>query len=254
MRIISVLLLTIMSLIACNAPHEMSSKHNDEDQHWSYTGEENPANWSHLSEEYKACEGSAQSPININDKAVASLKKGHLLEINYNSSKINIVNNGHTEQFNIDEGNDLIFDGKKYDLKQFHLHSLSEHTINGEHLPLEVHFVNKAEDGTYAVIAVLFEKGKKSSFFTSFLKKLPVNKGAYQDEHLFDIHQVLPETKHFYHYKGSFTTPPCTEVVEWIVLKEKMTASKAQLEELRHLLHDNYRPIQAVNTRTVEVQ
>ncbi len=253
MKKIGLFFLGTLFLMSCNSLHHAES-HKENHAHWSYTGEENPDNWSHISEKYKACEGSIQSPINIDVSKVKAAKKTHTLNVNYNTSKVNIVNNGHTEQFNIGAGNDLTFDGKTYQLKQFHMHSLSEHTIDGQHSPLEVHFVNKAEDNTYAVISVLFEKGDASPFFQHFLNNLPKKEGEYTEENSFDIHEMLPSTEHFYHYNGSFTTPPCTEVVEWIILTEKLTASKAQLDKLHHLLHDNYRPVQPVNDRTIDAQ
>ena len=44
---------------------------------------------------------------------------------------------------------------KSYALLQFHLHAPSEHTVDGKHLPMEMHFVHQAEDGALAVIGVL---------------------------------------------------------------------------------------------------
>ncbi len=222
--------------------------------HWTYTGETSPKYWSNISSEYKDCDGSAQSPIDINDAKVVYLKKPNSLNIQYHTTKTNIVNNGHTIQFNSTAGNQVSFNNKTYQLKQFHLHSLSEHTINGKHLPLEVHFVNKANDGTYAVVAVFFKEGKESPFFKKFLEKLPTEEGKYTEESTFNIQEVLPETKQFYHYNGSFTTPPCTEIVTWILLNDTKTASKEQLEKLNHLLHNNYRPVQEINYRNVDKQ
>ena len=65
---------------------------------------------------------------------------------------------------------------------------------------------------------------------------------------------MLFYVKNFYHYNGSFTTPPCTEIVEWIILKDYKEASKEQLDKLHHLLHDNYRPVQDLNGRKVDFQ
>ena len=35
---------------------------------------------------------------------------------------------------------------------------------------------------------------------------------------------VLPSEKHYYHYKGSLTTPPCTEGIDWLVLEQVCAA------------------------------
>lgn len=224
-------------------------------KHWSYVGETNPGHWSNISEKYKACSGKKQSPIDIEDAQVVTKKQPNVLKVNFGKTKTDIINNGHTIEFTVDKGNYLSFNGKKYELKQFHMHSLSEHMLNHKHFPLELHFVSKADDGTYAVIAVFFKEGKASPFFTKFLDKLPVKEGeVYKSNSLFKLNDVLADTNHFYHYNGSFTTPPCTEIVEWILLKEPKTASKEQLDKLHNLLKDNYRPIQPLNGRVEDVE
>ena len=247
------LALSTLLLMSCGAMHHKVI-HQEKNIHWSYAGDGNPENWSYISEAYKDCGGKAQSPINIETQKVKQVLDKHSLKINYNSSKVNIVNNGHTVQFNISAKNNLIFNGKSYELKQFHLHSLSEHTIDSKYSPLEVHFVNKATDNTYAVISVLFKEGDVSPFFEKFLSKLPKKEGKYSEDQSFVIREMLSQTSQFYHYKGSFTTPPCTEVVEWIVLTERLTASKTQLDQLHALLDNNYRPTQLINKREVELQ
>ncbi len=224
-------------------------------KHWSYVGENDPNHWSNISEEYKACSGKKQSPIDIEDAVVVTKKQPNVLKVNFGNTKTDIINNGHTIEFKVDKGNYVTFNGKKYELKQFHMHSLSEHTLNHKHFPLEIHFVSKADDGTYAVIAVFFKEGKASPFFSKFLDKLPAKEGeVFKSNTSFDLKDVLADTKHFYHYNGSFTTPPCTEIVEWILLKEPKTASKEQLDKLHSLLKDNYRPVQKLNGRVEDVQ
>lgn len=236
-----------------NKPQEQET-HQKHQEHWSYTGENNPKNWSHIKEEYVACDGNSQSPIDINSTAAIHLEKNNEFVLNYSKSTIEILNNGHTEEFIISKGNTLKFNGKTYELKQFHMHTLSEHTVDGKHFPLEIHFVNKAEDNTYAVISVLVKEGETSPFLATYLDKFPDHEGKYTEEGKFNITDVLPNVEHFYHYKGSFTTPPCTEEVEWIVLKENPTASKEQLEKLHKLMHDNYRPTQELNGRKIDNQ
>jgi carbonic anhydrase len=262
MRKIIISLLVIVSIISCKKSPDATPKnmeitteeHQEKHADWSYKGDQKPEHWSHLSEAYKDCAGSAQSPININDTMVVSASKAYNFKINYSKSAVNIINNGHTIQFNIDAGNSLTFDNKTYQLLQFHTHSLSEHTINKKYLPLEVHFVNKADDGTYAVIGVLFEEGKESAFLANYINHFPTVIGEYKEDTTFGINQVLPNDTSFYHYNGSFTTPPCTEIVEWIVLKEKLAASKEQLDQMHQLLDNNYRPIQKLNGRIIDSQ
>ena len=37
----------------------------------------------------------------------------------------------------------------------------------------------------------------------------------------------------FYHYSGSLTTPPCTEVVTWVVFDKPIVAGPRQIEAFR---------------------
>ncbi len=254
----SVILTITITIFSCKTQQKVSklkeNKHKTEHSHWAYTGENNPNNWSHIKGEYMACDGNSQSPIDIKDAMAVQPEKKNNLTLHYTTSSIDILNNGHTEEFVISDGNSLQFNGKTYQLKQFHMHTLSEHTVNGKHFPLEIHFVNKANDDTYAVVSVLVKEGKESTFLKTYLSHFPEHEGEYKQDGEMNIMAVLPTTEHFYHYKGSFTTPPCTEAVEWIVLKEHPTASKEQLEKLHGLMHDNYRPIQKLNKRKIDAQ
>jgi len=81
------------------------------------------------------------------------------------------------------------------------------------------------------------------------------------------IVQVNDEAYGFYKYDGSFTTPPCTEGVEWIVWRKPMTMSKEQWDyfakavtvETAGVTIDyaagtgNFRPVQSIGSRTVKL-
>ncbi len=256
MKIFNILTLTFFSVVlfSCGTQKVAHEGHNKEQAHWGYTGAHDPSHWSDIKAAYRACAGHSQSPIDIDHTQSKQLAHKNDLKLHYGKSPIDILNNGHTEEFVISGDNSLTFNGKKYQLKQFHMHTLSEHTVDGKHFPLEIHFVNKASDDTYAVISVLVKEGEESDFLAHYLSHFPEHEGEYKAKGKLDIMSVLPSTEHYYHYQGSFTTPPCTEVVEWIVLKENPTASKAQLKRLHQLMHDNYRPVQPLNQRVIDVQ
>lgn len=60
----------------------------------------------------------------------------------------------------------------------------------------------------------------------------------------------------FYHYKGSLTTPPCTDIVNWFVYKDVLPISKTHLESLKsqwhcNLGHHNFRECQPLCGRRV---
>lgn len=82
-----------------------------------------------------------------------------------------------------------------------------------------------------------------------------------------DFGQMLPRNlRNFYKYKGSLTTPPCSEVVTWLVLAQPVEIGQEQEEAFRHersnvispktgdfsYLEDNYRPQIPLNGRKVE--
>ncbi|MEO0684669.1 MAG: carbonic anhydrase family protein, partial [Cyanobacteria bacterium J06649_11] len=60
---------------------------------------------------------------------------------------------------------------------------------------------------------------------------------------------LLPEDKDYYHYFGSLTTPPCSETVNWIVLKEPVEISSPQVQKFAKVFPMNARPIQQVKRR-----
>jgi carbonic anhydrase len=229
-----------------------SSKTTDcDDVHWTYTEKEGPEHWADLCTDYSSCGGKTQSPIDIIDAAHDSTLTPIIF--NYTTTKTHIVNNGHTVQFNCDAGSKLTINGTEYDLLQFHFHGLSEHKVAGKHFPLEVHFVNMASDNNYAVIGVFFEEGFENALFSSYLSHFPHKKDAYDADTEIDLSSLFPTNKSYYNYSGSLTTPPCSEIVNWYVLKNTVTASAEQITEFQEVLHKNYRPVQPVNEREIKI-
>lgn len=223
------------------------------DVHWSHhKGKNGPDEWKNLCDGFSDCGGKAQSPIDIVTKNVIVDTNLTKPEFSYGKSKVNIINNGHTVQFNIDGENKVNLNGKDYKLLQFHYHALSEHTINGNHFPLEVHFVHKHSDTDFAVLGIMFTEGAENELFKKYLDKFPIKKGEYKAVEMFDLLSLFPKNKSYYHYSGSLTTPPCTEVVSWYVLKNPVEASKEQIEKLSKILYNNYRPIMPLNDREVK--
>ncbi len=67
-----------------------------------------------------------------------------------------------------------------------------------------------------------------------------------------DIGKLLPAAQGYYNFAGSLTTPPCSEEVNWFVLKTPVEMSDAQLKRFAHVYKHNARPIQPLNGRTVQ--
>ncbi len=232
---------------------EKTDKHvGCENVHWKHAkGEEGPETWKDLCDDYKACGGKVQSPIDIVSKDAKPGEKLSAFKFAYTSTDTNIVNNGHTVQFNVSGDNKVTIGDKEYKLLQFHYHAKSEHTVDGKQFPLEVHFVHKHSDTDFAVLGMVFNEGKENALFAKYLKSFPTEKGEHKGEDKIDLIGLFPKDKSYYHYSGSLTTPPCSEVVSWYVLKTPLTASKDQLEAFSKILHNNFRPVMPLNGRDV---
>lgn len=217
--------------------------------HWSYDGASGPDHWGDLKAEYEACAaGAQQSPIDFRDVRSADLAAP---QVNWHAFTGQVINNGHTIQVNVAPGSSMVLEGKTYQLLQFHFHHASEHTVDGKHYPLEAHFVHQAEDGTLGVLGVFFEEGASNPLLDHILALAPTGEGEAEETLQVDPFALLPTDLRMYRYEGSLTTPPCSEVVEWVVFKQPMQASKTQLNAFAALFDHNYRPVQSLNRRYV---
>ena len=61
--------------------------------------------------------------------------------------------------------------------------------------------------------------------------------------------EFLPESRGFYTYPGSLTTPPCSEIVRWLVMAEVQELSKTQIEAFAAIVSHNARPVQPLGER-----
>jgi len=221
----------------------------DAKSHWSYSGEDGPAHWGDLAAEYATCgTGHMQSPIDLGDaEATGSIK----LAADYKAVPLVVLNNGHTVQFNTEDGGTLTEAGVTYDLLQVHFHAPSEHVVNGKPAPLEAHFVHRSKDGALSVIGVFIVEGKANPALATLIKYLPtqVTPATPVEGVTINPNDLLPASMAMYRYMGSLTTPPCSEGVSWHVLSTDITASKERIEALSAVLHMNARPVQPLNDR-----
>ncbi|HMG16956.1 MAG TPA: carbonic anhydrase family protein [Saprospiraceae bacterium] len=220
--------------------------------HWEYDGDHGADHWASLCVDYTACGGRVQSPVNIKG-AIESPKLTDISK-NYSKSTTHIVNNGHTQQFNYDAGSSIMVNGEKYNLLQFHTHTPSEHTINGKSYPMEIHFVHKNDaTGKLAVIGILVSEGAENATLKSMVEHLPAKKdGVYDSRDTYTASDLMSNGNNYFTYSGSLTTPPCSEIVTWLVMENPIIASKAQIHDFEELEHHNNRPIQAINTRSIQ--
>jgi len=245
----------------------------------------------HWKEDYPHCAGDAQSPIDIRTSTVktSSDLKGLQFTCDNGNGKVSgdLSNNGHAPTLKINKtvktgtltGGPL---GRSlYELEQLHFHfgckndRGSEHTVNGKRASGELHLVTyntkysnfdaavSRGDGL-AVIGVFIQK-KKAGSLGSLRHALNTIKktGQHTPVYGLSLYNLVPQLKDlsgtsFYSYKGSLTTPPCYQSVNWIVLKDPIPAGKRELNALRrlhnqeeHLMCDNFRPTQPLNGRKV---
>ena len=223
--------------------------------HWGYTGHGGPEEWGDLSPENIMCKkGASQSPINI-EKSVSVATKGlEKIGFNYTTATTGVLNNGHTIQVNFENGSSIKLDGIEFNLKQVHFHTPSENQISSKSFPLEAHFVHASKDGALAVLALMFEDGRENLFIKKVWENMPHEADKTTPLVLLakDVNAFLPKDRSYYRFNGSLTTPPCSEGVRWLVLKNYSKISKKQVEEFLHVMHhENNRPIQPVNARKV---
>lgn len=62
---------------------------------------------------------------------------------------------------------------------------------------------------------------------------------------------MLPTRLSYFRYPGSLTTPPCSEVVEWLLLTTPIQVSAADVAVFAKLYPMNARPVQKDNRRYV---
>ncbi|MEX2481703.1 MAG: carbonic anhydrase family protein [Gammaproteobacteria bacterium] len=242
----------LMALLA----HSVHAEQSDV-PHWTYADEGGPGVWATLSPEYAECmRGKRQSPIDLPvvagpelpvdaPAALAAFHHEHVLEVR---------NDGHTIEVEYDDGDDLVLDDKTYRLVQYHFHAPSEHTVAGQHFPLELHLVHRAADGELAVIGVLLEQGQHNPVYDPVLGHIPAAAGvSVRVEHVsIDVDELLPASRNAFGYLGSLTTPPCSEGVHWLVLRAPVALDAAQIGSLAGVLHGNSRPVQPLHGRLIE--
>lgn len=218
--------------------------------HWSYEGGTGPQYCGQLDPAYAACEkGREQSPVQIESFPYDGEKKAGVIKGQYQPVNVTLSKTGHAIQFNLTEANNKIrMNGKEYNLLQFHFHSPSEHKINERQYPMELHFVHEDQQKRLAVLGVLIEEGKENAEISTLLKSFE------QDGKMtIDIKKLIPSKSKVFQYKGSLTTPPCTEGVKWRVLETPLELSQEQIQGFVEIYPNNNRPLQPLNERKIRI-
>lgn len=223
---------------------------------WAYSGPTGPERWGDVAAACAPSSTGSQSPINIELSHLVDSRTVAEPSIRYRATSFGSTNNGHTiEAVPVGGKNTVVVDGTSFSLKQFHVHTPSEHEINGKLAAMELHLVNKSADGRLAVVGVLFEVGAENKQLAEFFSMLPAQP---TDEHSavalgkqINPGKLIPGNADIVRYSGSLTTPPCSEGVLWSVADKAASVSQGQLDALQAIFADNHRPVQALNGRSV---
>lgn len=220
---------------------------------WGYSGSIGPDHWADLSPDYALCgDGTEQSPIDIGGGIVASAVPP--LGIDYHATPLVIYNNGHTIEVEYEEGSTLTVGADVWELKQFHFHARSEHTVDGVAAPLEMHLVHQHATGGRAVVGLFILEGAANAALAAVFDHLPAEEGEPEEVEGVEVNaaDVLPADLSAWRYNGSLTTPPCDEGVRWHILAAPIEASAEQIDAFEAIFDDNYRPVQPLNGREID--
>ncbi|XP_059915813.1 carbonic anhydrase [Gadus macrocephalus] len=251
---------------------------------WGYGPYNGPETWE---KGFPVANGPRQSPINIIPNQALYERSLKPLKLKYDpSNSSSILNNGHSFQVDYvdDENTSTLTAGPIsgiYRLKQFHFHwgasddRGSEHTVKGFMFPCELHLVHwntkypsfgeaASQPDGLAVVGVFLKIGSANPRLQKVLDALNAikSKGKQNIFENFDPKTLLPVSLDYWTYDGSLTTPPLLESVTWIVLKEPICVSPAQMAQFRSLhfnaegeapccMVDNWRPPQPLKGRVV---
>ena len=218
---------------------------------WSYGGDTGPERWGNLRPDWKLCsEGRRQSPIDLREAIAVDLDP---VKFDYRATHFRTTDTGNLLRVAVGEGMNIDVRGRHYTLEYLTLHRPSEARVGGGASDMAVHFHHRSADGRQAIVAVLLERGEQpNAMLQAVLNNLPLEKGnTYMPEVTIDLAAFLPTQPAHFLYMGSQTTPPCTEEVLWVVMKQAVSLSDDQLAIFNRLYPRNARPIQPTNGRLV---
>lgn len=210
----------------------------------------NVINWTYDNQAaWKIEYGKHQSPVDI---VTSDSIRGNTLQsiiCDFIITPDYIIDRGRTIVV-VAEGITSLINGREFKLMELHYHSLSDHTFDGEHTPIEAHYVYKGEDGRLAVIGVMMTEGAYNPEFDKILDNIVCQKQINLDI-VIDNNKLLPDDKSYYHYIGSLTIPPLNENVEWYIFRNTVEVSYEQIDRFKAYYDNNYREIQRLNNRVI---
>ena len=197
---------------------------------------------------YELCQtGTQQSPIPL--RLDQGLSAQHTMRFNYPTNVSGIFQNwGYGPAFTIDHDDDdfttlpsITFaengvNNTAY-LHSWHIHSPADHTVQGDRSKAELHLVHASANGSErAVLAIRIDPGNApSAFFTSLPALVGYNNTNTHIPAYINPSGPINEVarfNEFWTYKGSLTSPPCTEGLRWFVARQILFVSDAQMQAI----------------------
>ena len=225
---------------------------------WGYHGEIGPEHWGSLDPAYALCDtGLEQSPINLEEEnggcapfALSFSYRSHIFDLLHTGETVKATPRGTPSS--------ITLAGQRYNLIQIHWHTPSEHAIESERRPIEMHFVHQNANGQLAVVGVMINRGNRNAAMDGIFSRLPQTAGGTRVTASINAASMLPSNRTTrWSYNGSLTTPACGQGVRWTVLRSPIQMSAAQIAAFTALFsgadfpEGNSRPVQPRNNRAV---
>ncbi len=236
------------SLLACpTCPALAQALKGIQAPEWNYDSA-GPAKWGGLAPTFGTCAtGDQQSPVDLRNGIPARVAPLHL---DWKSGKFTVQNNSHSIEAKVPSGSFVTLGSERFELTQFHFHSPSEHAVAGKRSAMEVHFVHTHQDGRIAVLGAFLEAGGHNEAFSAVMKVAPAKPGGEAPtESVVDPRQMVPGPLDSWRYEGSLTTPPCSQIVSWVVFARTVSVAQSGIDAFRKIFPMNARPLQQVNRR-----
>lgn len=222
-------------------------------QQFGYACETCPTTWGVLGEGFEACRvGEKQSPIDISEP-----RRQRLAPLRFDYGEVTLVSVDRTVnvELELEDQAGIRVRDERFEALQFHFHSLSEHFLFGEQFDLELHLVHRSADGDLLVIGRFIVPGDPLEELDEVIAVMEAGGGFEVAD--FDLDVFVPSKQTSYRYRGSTTTPPCSEGVRWILMSEPLELSEDQIERIQLALRalndgfDNVRPLLSRNGRQI---
>lgn len=222
---------------------------------WSYQGNTGPAYWAKLSPANAACANQSvqQSPMSL---PLSTPTSAPTLYWHFQPGTFQVQHNQHNLYlyYTGPKANEYVqIDNVKYYLQQIHFHVPGEHKLGSRSYPMEVHLVHEGPNSQPLAVGVWLQSGAANSFLSAvFAKPIPAVNASAQPTLTLNPVDLLPKQSRYYRYTGTLTAPPC-QTVSWIMLKNAITVSNAQLAQFKtEVTADNARPVQPQVTHQID--